>query len=192
MDTNFMGLDQLSDQKLMAQLQDGNQAALETLLERYKSKLFNTIYRLIQDRETAEDILQETFLRVYRERKSYNPVYCFSTWVYTIALNLTKNELKRRSRWRFFGLAPNQNHSRPKAGSDGHLNYVIEKAINKLPERYRAVFVLRDISQLSYEEIAESLRIPLGTVKSRVNRARLMLQEALKPKLESYEELWKS
>ena len=187
-----MGLDQLSDRKLMAQLQDGNQAALETLLGRYKSKLFNTIYRLILDRETAEDILQETFLRVCRERKSYNPVYCFSTWVYTIALNLTKNELKRRSRWRFFGLAPNQNHSEPRASANGHLSYLLEKAIHKLPNRYRMVFVLRDVSQLSYEEIAESLRIPLGTVKSRVNRARLMLQEALKPKLESYEELWKS
>src|SRR3972149_11116893 len=138
METNHMGLDQLPDQKLMACLQDGNQAALDGLVERYKSKLFNTIYRLILDRETAEDILQETFLRVYRERKRYNPIYCFSTWVYTIALNLTKNELKRRSRWRFFGLAPNQNHSEPTASANGHLNYILEKAINKLPDRYRA------------------------------------------------------
>lgn len=192
MATKLMGLDQLSDQKLMAQLQDGNPAALERLVERYKSKLFNTIYRMVPDRETAEDILQETFLRVYRERRSYNPIYCFSTWVYTIALNLTKNELKRRSRWRFFGLVPNENHSGPTEERQGHLNYLMEQAISKLPNRYRMVFVLRDISQLSYEEIAQTLSIPLGTVKSRVNRARLMLQENLKPKLESYAQLWKS
>ena len=68
----------------------------------------------------------------------------------------------------------------------------MEQAISKLPNRYRMVFVLRDISQLSYEEIAQTLSIPLGTVKSRVNRARLMLQENLKPKLESYAQLWKS
>jgi RNA polymerase sigma-70 factor (ECF subfamily) len=192
MDTNYMGLEQLSDQKLMAELQDGNQAALEVLVERYKSRLYNTIYRMVLNKESAEDILQETFLRVYRERKSYNPIYCFSTWVYTIALNLTKNEMKRKSRWRFFGLEPNQNQAVAVAGSNGHLNFLLEKAINRLPDRYKMVFVLRDISQLSYEEIAESLRIPLGTVKSRVNRARLMLQEALKPKLESYGQLWKS
>ncbi len=187
-----MGLEQLSDQKLMQELQDGNQAALEILVERYKSRLYNTIYRMVLNKESAEDILQETFLRVYRERKSYNPVYCFSTWVYTIALNLTKNEMKRKSRWRFFGLEPNQSQAVAVAGSDGHLNFLLEKAINRLPDRYKMVFVLRDISQLSYEEIAESLHIPLGTVKSRVNRARLMLQEALKPKLESYAQLWKS
>jgi RNA polymerase sigma-70 factor (ECF subfamily) len=191
MATDYMGLEQLSDQQLMLELQDGNQAALELLLSRYKNRLFNTIYRLIQDRETAQDILQETFLRVYRERKSYNPVYCFSTWVYTIALNLTKNEMKRRSRWRFFGLAPSENYPHP-VGNGGHLGYLLEKAVNKLPNRYKMVFVLRDISQLSYEEIAQSLRLPLGTVKSRVNRARLMLQETLKPKLENYERLWKS
>jgi DNA-directed RNA polymerase specialized sigma24 family protein len=100
--------------------------------------------------------------------------------------------MKRKSRWRFFGLEPNQNQAVAVAGSNGHLNFLLEKAINRLPDRYKMVFVLRDISQLSYEEIAESLRIPLGTVKSRVNRARLMLQEALKPKLESYGQLWKS
>jgi len=187
-----MELDQLSDQQLMAELVGGNQLALEYLIERYKSKLFNTIYKLISDRDTAEDILQETFLRVYRERKSYNPVYCFSTWVYTIALNLTRNELKRRSRWKFFGLEPNQTNPRLTEKGTSHLNYVLEKAINKLPKRYKMVFVLRDVSQLSYEEIAHSLNIPLGTVKSRVNRARLMLQESLKPKLENYAQLWKS
>jgi RNA polymerase sigma-70 factor (ECF subfamily) len=192
METKLMGLGELSDQKLMALLQDGNQAALEYLVERYKSKLYNTIYRLLFDRETAEDILQETFLRVYRERKSYNPVYCFSTWVYTIALNLTKNEFKRRSRWRFFGLKPNENHSGPSGIANGHLQHILDKAVNKLPNRYKLAFVMRDISQLSYQEIAQSLHIPLGTVKSRVNRARLMLQEQLKPKLESYDNLWKS
>src|SRR3972149_3604885 len=137
MANKFMGLDQLSDQKLMAQLQDGNLAALDLLVERYKNKLFVTVYRMILDRETAEDILQETFLRVFREKKSYNPIYCFSTWVYTIALNLTRNELKRKSRWRLYGLAPQHNHSQPVESSDGHLNYLLEQAIEKLPQRYK-------------------------------------------------------
>ena len=86
-----------TDRELMQKVKERDDSAFEELVDRYKKRLFNVIYRLINDRSEAEDILQETFLRVYRERESYDPTYCFSTWVYTIALNLTKNELKKRS-----------------------------------------------------------------------------------------------
>lgn len=160
--------------------------AFEELVNRYKTRLFNLVYRLINNRDGAEDILQETFLRVYRERESYNPTYCFSTWVYTIALNLTKNELKKKSRFKFLELSIIQNnktYSREDRNQDIGLKSLLEKAIAKLPPRYRSALVMRDINQLPYEEMAEIQEVPLGTIKSRVNRARRMLRKKLKTKL---------
>ena len=85
-----------TDRELMEKVKIRDDYAFEELVNRYKNRLFSVIYRLIGDRQETEDILQETFLRVYRERKSYNPEFCFSTWIYTIALNLARNQLKRK------------------------------------------------------------------------------------------------
>lgn len=184
-----------SDKELMEKVKSDDTFAFNTLVERYKLRLFNLIYRLLQNKEEAEDVLQETFLRVYRERESYDPTYAFSTWIYTIALNLCKNELKRRKKFKFFGIDLIKN-SREFASEgikqDNRLGSTLEKAILSLPVKYRTAFLLRDVNGLSYEEISEFMGIPMGTVKSRVNRARLMLRDRLKPKIKEHYELSKS
>jgi RNA polymerase sigma-70 factor (ECF subfamily) len=150
---------------------------------------------MLQNREEAEDVLQETFLRVFREKQTYDPSFAFSTWIYTIALNLCRNQLKRRKRFKFFGIDLIKDDRRyaveTKVQSSG-LSSTLDQAIASLPVKYRTVFVLREVNQLSYEEMAESLNVPLGTVKSRVNRARLMLRDKLKPMFGEEYELSKS
>ncbi len=185
----------LSDKQLLQRVKESDTRAFSALVDRYKVKLFNLLYRMLQNREEAEDILQETFLRVFREKESYDPSYAFSTWIYTIALNLCRNQLKRRKRFRFFGMDLIKDDRRyaveTRVQSDG-LSSTLDRAIASLPVKYRTVFVLREVNQLSYEEMAESLSVPLGTVKSRVNRARLMLRDKLKPMFGEEYELSKS
>jgi RNA polymerase sigma-70 factor (ECF subfamily) len=185
----------LSDKELLQRVKESDTRAFSALVDRYKVKLFNLLYRMLQNREEAEDILQETFLRVFREKESYDPSYAFSTWIYTIALNLCRNQLKRRKRFRFFGIDLIKDDRRyaveTRVHADG-LSSTLDKAIASLPVKYRTVFVLREVNQLSYEEMAESLNVPLGTVKSRVNRARLMLRDKLKPMFGEEYELSKS
>jgi RNA polymerase sigma-70 factor (ECF subfamily) len=184
-----------SDKELMEKVRSADTFAFTILVDRYKLKLFNLIYRMLQNKEEAEDILQETFLRVYKERESYDSAYAFSTWVYTIALNLCRNELKRRKKFRFFGLdliKDNREYAISAAKKSEGLSSMLEKAILSLPIKYRTAFLLRDVDEFSYEEVSKSLGIPLGTVKSRVNRARLLLRDKLRPKIKEYYEVSKS
>lgn len=186
---------QVSDKELIEKVKEGDTFAFNILVDRYKIRLFNLVYRMLQNREEAEDILQETFLRVYKERERYDPTYSFSTWIYTITLNLCRNELKRRKKFKFFGIDLIKNsreYATPQAKNNGCISSVLEKAIHALPVKYRTAFLLRDVDQLSYEEVSKSMGIPLGTVKSRVNRARLLLRDKLEPKMKEYYELSKS
>jgi len=186
---------QADDKELLARVKVGDTTAFSVLVDRYKVRLFNLIYRMLRNREEAEDILQETFLRVFKEKESYDPTFAFSTWIYTIALNLCRNELKRKKRFKFFGIdlvKDDRRYAVEGIENRNCLSSTLEKAIASLPVKYRTVFLLREVNQLSYEEMSQSLSIPLGTVKSRVNRARLMLREKLKPKFEEQYELSKS
>ena len=175
-----------TDRELMERVKGRDDNAFEELVNRYKNKLFSLVCRLINNRDEAEDILQETFLRVYRERERYDPYFCFSTWVYTIALNLTKNYLKRRSTFKFLELSliqDDKRYSSESDASDSGLKTLLEDAIAKLPTKYRSSLVMRDVNQLAYEEMAQILKVPLGTIKSRVNRARNILRKRLKNKI---------
>jgi RNA polymerase sigma-70 factor (ECF subfamily) len=185
----------VSDKELIEKVKCGDTFAFNILVDRYKIRLFNLVYRMLQNREEAEDILQETFLRVYKERESYDPTYSFSTWIYTITLNLCRNELKRRKKFKFFSLdliKNNREYATPQTKNNDCISSALEKAIHSLPVKYRTAFLLRDVDQLSYEEVSKSMGIPLGTVKSRVNRARLLLRDKLEPKMKEYYELSKS
>lgn len=186
---------QVSDKELMEKVKSEDTSAFSVLVDRYKVRLLNLIYRMLQNKDEAEDILQEAFLRVYRERQSYDPTYAFSTWVYTITLNLCRNELKKRKRFKFFGIdliKNNREYASEGIKNNNRLSSTMENAIGSLGVKYRTVFLLRDVNQLSYEEISQSLGIPMGTVKSRVNRARLMLRDKLRPRMKEYYELSKS
>ena len=177
----------------------GEERAFEELVVRYQTRLLNFIYRTVGDRERAEDLVQEVFIRVYRHLHRFDRSKKFSTWVYTIASNLAKNELRNRSRnplVLFQTVKKNwQDEDRPLEFEDSstrpddmyrkrHLRQVVEESVAKLPEHHRDVFVLRELEGKSYEEIAEITGCNLGTVKSRLNRARNSFAEIVAPELE--------
>jgi RNA polymerase sigma-70 factor (ECF subfamily) len=183
-----------TDEDLIMRFQGGDVYAFEQIVLRYKDPLINYIFHFLGDRIDAEDVVQETFLRVYRNKHLYRNVAKFSTWIYTIAGNLAKTELRRRRRRKIFSLSQMGYENRdyeitdsvptPDGLVDGEMNEnFIRKEIEALPVKFREVVVLRDIQEFSYEEISSILKIPIGTVKSRVNRGRMRLQKKLQPLL---------
>jgi RNA polymerase sigma-70 factor (ECF subfamily) len=183
-----------SDYRLMERVKNGDMVAFNQIVEKYKNRLMNVIFRMVQGTEEAEDIVQETFLRVYQHRDSFDFRHCFSTWLYTIALNLARNELRKRKRFKFFDIFDMQGKESEisvEMQLPSNLPEVLEKAVGNLPEKYKMAFMLRDIQELPYEEVAQIMNIPLGTVKSRVNRARALLRDKLKPRMEEYNALSK-
>jgi len=182
------------DEELMERCAAGSHEAFQCLVERYRGRLINVVGRFINDRDRAEDIVQEVFLRVYRNRQRYERKGKFSTWIFTIAVNLAKNEIRRKVRRRgeisLEGLeeaaGPTTATADKSPGAEENLGReqlreMVAEAIERLPVRYREAVVLRDIEGLAYEEIASVLRIPGGTVRSRINRGRLMIKDFLTP-----------
>jgi RNA polymerase sigma-70 factor (ECF subfamily) len=187
-------LEKQSDYRLMERIKNGDMVAFNQIVEKYKNRLMSVIFRMIQSSEEAEDIVQETFLRVYQHRDSFDFRHCFSTWLYTIALNLARNELLKRKRFKFFDIFDMQGKESEIAVEmelPSNLPQALERAMESLPEKYKTAFMLRDVQELPYEEVAQIMNIPLGTVKSRVNRARAILREKLKPRMEEYNALSK-
>lgn len=189
---------QPTDEELITRFQNGDAYAFDLLVRRYKDPLLNFIYRFLGDLVESEDIVQETFYRVYKNKHYYKEVAKFSTWIYTIAGNLAKTELRRRKRRKVFSIhketAAEKELELPDLQSDPEKEVntvitekIIQKAITSLPQKFRQVIVLRDIQGFSYEEISSIIKVPLGTVKSRVNRARLKLQKDLSFLLEDLE-----
>lgn len=179
-----------SDEELIERFQHGDLYAFDMIVRRYKDQLLNFVYRFVGNMEEAEDIVQETFLRVYRNRQAYKRIAKFSTWIYTIAGNLARTELRKRKRRRIFSISDlgyedkdyeiSDEVFNPEAHVDSRMQEeIIQREINKLPPKFREVIILRDVQELSYEEISKILNVPIGTVKSRVNRGRLKLQARL-------------
>ena len=180
-----------TDEDLIERFQNGDVYAFDLIVKRYKNQLLNFVYRFLGNAEEAEDLVQETFLRVYRNRNAYQKVAKFSTWIYTIAGNLAKTELRKRKRRKFFSISDlgyddkdydiSDEAFNPERAVDGTMKEeIIHREIQALSPKFREVILLRDVQELSYEEISQIVNIPLGTVKSRVNRGRLKLQEKLK------------
>jgi RNA polymerase sigma-70 factor (ECF subfamily) len=177
----------------------GEERAFQELVDRYQTRLLNFIFRTIGDRERAEDLVQEVFIRVYRHIHRFDHSKKFSTWIYTIASNLAKNELRNRSRnpLVFFQTLKRdwqQEEDRPLQFEDSssrpddmyrkrHLRELVEESVDQLPEHHRQVFVLRELEGKSYEEIADITGCNLGTVKSRLNRARNSFAAIIEPAL---------
>lgn len=184
-------LESKNNQELMLLFQNGEEAAFEKLMQRFQDPLYSYIGRMLNDLNSAYDILQETFLKVWEKRHQYREVGQFSTWIYTIATNLVRTELRKRKLRKWIPLTtrdhneleidPQDHNPGPEElANSSDLRVKINQALAKLPVEYREAVILRDINDLSYEEIAETLKIPMGTVKSRVNRGRLKMQELLK------------
>ncbi len=179
-----------TDEELIARFQQGDNYAFDLLVKRYKDPLLNFVYRFVGEREEAEDIVQETFLRLFKNKHYYREIAKFSTWIYTIAGNLAKTELRRRKRRKLLSIShfmstdkdydiPDEDSNPERDTNTVITDKIIQQAIDKLSPKFKQVILLRDVQGFSYEEIAQIVGIPLGTVKSRVNRARLKLQEDL-------------
>ena len=180
-----------TDEQLIARFQSGDEGAYIELVNRYKDRLTNFVYQFIGDVEQAEDIVQDTMLKLYEKKHYYREIAKFSTWIYTIARNLANTELRKRKRRKVTVLSQMTRDEReyelpaiqPKIGQEVENEYAakrIQIAINALPEHFKTVIILRDIQELSYDDISSIVGVPLGTVKSRINRARLQLQADLK------------
>jgi RNA polymerase sigma-70 factor (ECF subfamily) len=185
----------LSDEDLMARAALDDTRAFTELVRRYQSRVIHLVSRLLNDREVSEDIAQEVFVRVHLHRRNYRTGSKFSTWLFTIAANLAKNEIRRRKRRRNWTSLDEMQETLkdaslqfadPKSNRESDLEReqlggVVGQAIASLPERYRIALMLRDLDGMAYEEIGQVLKIPGGTVRSRINRARLMLKRKLEP-----------
>lgn len=193
-------LSALPDNELMARLKTASQGTLmrgfEIIVGRHKNAIVSFLFRFTGDFRTAEDLAQEAFLRVFKKIQDYNSTAKFSTWLYTIASNLAKDEFKRRSRhparsldWKGGG---DTTRDMPQAKADttssvpgarlekDEVRLNVNKALDLLDAHDREILVLKDVQGLSYDEISEILTLPMGTVKSRISRARTAFKEVWK------------
>jgi RNA polymerase sigma-70 factor (ECF subfamily) len=188
---------------LIERCQRGDTQAFDELMARYETKVYNLAYRLLGDAEEAYDIAQETFLRVYRALPRFRGGSTLHTWIHRIVVNLCLDEMKKRRR------RPQLVQESPPEEEESHESLIdripdetadpeeltlsrerqliVRQAIASLPPHHRAVIVLYDLEGLAYNEVADVLKINIGTVKSRLNRARLALKEKLEPYRELFE-----
>lgn len=182
----------MSDEALMAQFQAGTVEAFNILYDRYADRLKRFLYSFSKNARLCEDLLQETFVRIYRNRHSYQRIAKFSTWLYTIAGNLARSEYRKAQRHKTLSLHTTNRDGEeyeiplptesflPDDYTEGTLQVkYIHDALKKIRPAFREVVVLRDIQHLSYDEIAEITGLPMGTVKSRINRGRTQLKTLL-------------
>ena len=182
-----------SDEDLMEFVQMGNDLAFTELVFRYNNRLQNFLFRYTQNHKDSEDLVQETFLRVHKSRHSYERIAKFSTWMYPIAINLAKSLYKRKKRMQLISI--HKNDSDPDSFDflledasilqDEKLHQTLslqklQEAVDSLQDEFKQVVILRDIEQMSYEEISEKIGVPMGTVKSRINRGRAQISKQIK------------
>jgi len=186
----------LPDADLAALARSGREAAFRELVRRYERPVFSLIFRMVRDRETSEDLAQETFIKVLNHIDRYRPEFKFSSWLFKIANNLTIDHLRKRQlKTISIDGSPHaataaeveastfdveaRGESALEEMQSRELGSAIERAIAKLRPEYRACILLRHVEDRSYEEIAATLDLPLGTVKTYIHRARHELREAL-------------
>jgi len=187
-----------TDQDVVRWAREGHEQAFRELIRRYERPVFSLIYRMVRDRELAEDLAQETFVKVLNAIDSYKPEFKFSSWIFKIANNAAIDHLRRREldTLSLEGAPDATTPERAEATSlqiahkgespleemeARELGGAIEQAVEKLRPEYRSCILLRHVEDKSYEEIAQILGLPLGTVKTYIHRARAQLREALAP-----------
>jgi len=174
----------MDEQQLVSRIQQGDEMAFAQIVRSYKDKIVNYLWQLTGDYQKAVELSQETFIRVYFKSRKYKPVAPFSSWIYAIASNLAKTEMKRSRKMKTVPLDNVQPNIIPKEHfpnneSNADLAQELRKALNSLHPRYRVPVILKDVEGFSQEEIAQMLRKPLGTIKARISRGRNYLKKEL-------------
>ncbi len=188
----------MEDDDFVLNAMKGDQKAYKMLMDKYQKPLYFHVLKMVKDTEQVEDLVQEAFMKAFNNIQSYNTNYAFSTWLYRITTNHTIDYLRKRK------LKTTSIHN-PIRTKDGEIEIeissdnetdrliirkerkaIIHEAIRNLPEKYRQVIEMRHLDEMSYDEIAEELDLPLGTVKAHIFRAREMLYKALKDKQDKF------
>ena len=186
-----------SDLELVRRVQRGERGAFDLLVLRYQHKVVKLVSRLLRDPSEAEDVAQEAFVKAYRALGSFRGDSAFYTWLYRIAVNTARNTMAARQRRPLAyeaELSENEQtvvESRMRHGDtpeatvlSDEIHRTVSSAVEELPEDLRTAIILREIEGLSYEEIAEAMECPVGTVRSRIFRAREAIDRSLKPLLD--------
>lgn len=188
----------LEDDTYVDLAKKGDADAFRKLMDKYQKPLYYHVLKMVKHHEQVEDLVQEAFVKAFENLDSYNKNYAFSTWLYRITTNHTIDYLRKRKLSTVSMNEPIKTREGEmsmqiagKAESDRKIikeqrSKIIKRAINNLPEKYRAVIEMRHLEELSYQEIADSLDLPLGTVKAHIFRAREMLYKALKDKRDKF------
>ena len=186
---------ELTDEELIDLFKNNeDRDAYTEIAIRFKDKLKSFAFRYTNDDALAEDLVQETLIKVYKKKHLYKPMGKFSTWIYTIIQNLAITEIRKKSRRgtftftelgnddvEFIAKSPDDNNNADNM-NDKNDNQIIHESLQELDIEFRNIIIFRDIQELSYDEISKIIQIPLGTVKSRINRGRLKLKEIIKKK----------
>ncbi len=177
---------------LLKKIKDGDIASFELLISDYQVYAYNVAYRMLGNEEDAKDITQEALIKVYKSIHKFKETSSFSTWLYRIVMNTCKDELKKRKEATISldkEIQTDDGSMSMEIGDErlnpsriverNEVSHVVQEAINTLPDANRMVIVLRDIQGMSYEEISQVIKEPIGTVKSRINRGRGQLKKIL-------------
>lgn len=158
---------------------EGDENAFYKIVDGYKDEIFNLCYRILNDYDDADDVAQEVFIRMYKSVVKFQFQSSFSTWLYRISVNCCYSYIKKNRKSNVSAL-PDSFEIADERNGDSYYSDLVREALTKLEAKQRTLIVLRDIKGLSYEEIAEILKVSIGTVKSRLNRAREKLREILR------------
>jgi RNA polymerase sigma-70 factor, ECF subfamily len=187
------------DQQIVERVQRGDKRAFDLLVTKYQRKIFRLLSRLIRDSGEIEDVAQEAFIKAYRALPNFRGESAFYTWLYRIAINTAKNHLVSQGRRAPTSTEAEVEEAENFEDADGlrdvntpdavlmsrQVGDAVNRAIERLPEDLRTAIVLRELEGLSYEEIAESMNCPIGTVRSRIFRARDAIANELRPLLDT-------
>lgn len=178
---------ELEDAQLVTASKNGDQDAFSLLVQRYQRRVFNLVFRMLQNYEEASEITQEAFLAAWQGLRSFRGEARFSTWLYRIAYNCALKQLETRKREQALHLALQAEQTFAEdehTGQTAHLEMLdnqemVQEQLSQLPPKYRIVLILRHLQDMSYEEMAEVLTMPIGTIKTHLFRARNLLKERL-------------
>jgi RNA polymerase sigma-70 factor (ECF subfamily) len=185
-------LDGKSDDILITLFQSGEKGVFRFLVERHRERVRNLIYSIFNDASLVDDIAQDVFVRAYEALPKFRFESSFYTWLYRITVNKSRDEMRKKKMRKFFSLHAMLDASNAELQSkisvlpeDNSAQELVARGLQQLPERFRVPIILKDIDGMTYEEMAEIMQCEIGTVKSRLSRARTMLRKILKPLLDS-------
>ncbi len=186
-----IALDDRSDDVLITLVQSGDEVAFRLLVDRYRERIRNLIYSILNDTSVVDDLAQEVFIRAYEGLAKFRFESSFYTWLYRITVNKCRDEMRKKRVRKFFSLHAMMDSSNEELQSkitvhpdNSGAEELVNKGLQQLPEKFRIPIILKDIDGFSYEEMAKIMQCEIGTVKSRLSRARAMLRVILAPLLE--------